>query len=483
LFYIEVFYIEVFYIEADNLKLIKEKQVIFLRQLFFIIVIAFCSNHLLARSTNLPDFTRLVDEVAPAVVNISATRKAQQSSRQNILENFFRKYRPQEDEDEYAPSRSSEGSGFIISEDGYVVTNRHVVIQADEIVVKMNNGREFKAELIGEDNGTDVALLKIAADDLPTISTGNSEKLKVGEWVLGFGAPFGFEQTVTAGIVSAKKRTLGREQYVPYIQTDVAINPGNSGGPLVSMDGKVVGINSQILSSSGGYIGLSFAIPIELALHVVEQFKEYGKVRRGYLGVQYQEVNYDLAQAFGMKKVEGAVLTDITEDSAADEAGLKMGDIVLRFDGKPIHRAGELPFIVGLYKPGSEVKVDILRDGDKMRVDLEVGERPDAEVASASEKSEPESMSLGLVVDDIDDELRQTIESDGIRVTNVKKGPAARAGVRRGDIILSIANHRVKSVEQFKELVASLSEGANVPILVLRPPGIRRYFSIRIPRS
>lgn len=453
------------------------------RQLFFLISIILFSNPLLARSANLPDFTQLVEKVAPGVVNISATRKSQQRSKNNLLEDFFRKYKPQEGEEDYTPSRSSEGSGFIISEDGYVLTNRHVVLQAEEIVVKMNNGREFIAELIGEDSGTDVALLKIDAENLSVITTGNSEKLKVGEWVLGFGAPFGFEQTVTAGIVSAKKRTLGREQYVPYIQTDVAINPGNSGGPLISMDGKVVGINSQILSSSGGYIGLSFAIPIELALHVVEHFKEYGKVRRGYLGVQYQEVTYDLAEAFGMKKVEGAVLTQVTEDSAADKSGLKMGDIVLRFDGKPIHRAGELPFIVGLYKPGTKVKVDILRDGDKKRLNLVVGERPDAEVAGTSGKVEPESSSLGLIVEDIDDELQQTIETDGIRVTRVKKGPAARAGIRRGDIILSIANHKVSSVEQFMELVSSLSEGVNVPVLVLRPPGIRRYFSIRIPHN
>ncbi len=455
----------------------------FSRQLFIVIVILMFSNPLFARSASLPDFTQLVDKVGPAVVNISATRKSQQQSRQNLFEDFFRRNRPQEDEGEFTPPRSSAGSGFIISKDGYILTNRHVVVQAEEIIVKMNNGREFIAELIGEDNGTDVALLKIEAKKLPTISTGNSEKLKVGEWVLGFGAPFGFEQTVTAGIVSAKKRTLGREQYVPYIQTDVAINPGNSGGPLVNMDGKVVGINSQILSSSGGYIGLSFAIPIELALHVVEQFKEYGKVRRGYLGVQYQEVNYNLAQAFGMNKVEGAVLTDITDDSAAEKAGLKIGDIVLSFDGKPIHRAGELPFVVGLYKPGTKVKVDILRDGNKMRLDLVVGERPGNEVADTLEKTETESQSLGLIVENINDEFRDEIESDGIRVINVKKGPAARAGIRRGDIIISIANQRVKSVKQFKRIVSTLSEGANVPVLVLRAPGIRSYFSIRIPQS
>ncbi|MCP4411436.1 MAG: Do family serine endopeptidase [Gammaproteobacteria bacterium] len=449
--------------------------------MFFTVTLIFFSNPLLARGGNLPDFTQLVEDVAPAVVNISATRKIHQQSRNNLLEDFFRRYRPPEEEEEYAPSKRAEGSGFILSEDGYVLTNRHVVIQADEIVVKMNNGREFIAELIGEDDGTDVALLKIDAEDLPVIQTGHSGKLKVGEWVLGFGAPFGFEQTVTAGIVSAKKRTLGREQYVPYIQTDVAINPGNSGGPLVSLDGKVVGINSQILSSSGGYIGLSFAIPIELALHVVDQFKEYGKVRRGYLGVLYQEVDYALAKAFDMKKVEGAVLTQITEGSAAAKAGLKVGDIVLRFDGQAIQRAGELPFIVGLYKPGTEVEVDLIREGESMEVDLVVGERPGAEVADSTEPSEPETDSLGLIVKDIDEELRQTIEMDGIRVVGTKNGPAARAGIRRGDIILSIGNRRIKSVKHFRELSKSFSEGANVPVLVLRPPGIRRFFSIRMP--
>ena len=433
------------------------------------------SDSFFSSNSKFPDFTQLVDEVAPAVVNVSATRArtARQSSRRNLLEEFFGRQRPSDEEQEQVPSQSSQGSGFIISDDGYVLTNRHVVLQADEIIVRMNNGREFTAKLIGEDSGTDVALLKVDADSLPVIATGNSEKLKVGEWVLGFGAPFGFDQTVTAGIVSAKRRTLGREQYVPYIQTDVAINPGNSGGPLVDMNGKVVGINSQILSSSGGYIGLSFAIPIELALHVVEQFKEYGKVHRGYLGVQYQEVTYALAQTFDMDKVEGALLTQVTKDSVAEEAGLKNGDIVVKFDGKRIRRAGELPFIVGLIKPGSTVKVDIVREGKKMKLDLTVGERPDSIVADATGETKPESSSLGLAVDDS--------ELDGIVVTQVVSGPASRAGIRRGDIILSMANRTITSVAQFKELVSSLPKGVNIPVLILRAPGSRRFTTIKIP--
>jgi len=455
--------------------------VINFRLLTFTMVLVVFSNPVFARGSNFPDFTQLVEDVAPAVVNISASRSTKQNTRKNIFDELFRRNRPSEQQEDIAPSQSSEGSGFIISDEGYVLTNRHVVLLADEITVRLNDGREFTAELIGEDSGTDVALLKIDAKSLPVISTGNSEQLKVGEWVLGFGAPFGFDQTVTAGIVSAKRRSLGREQYVPYIQTDVAINPGNSGGPLVNMDGKVVGINSQILSRSGGYLGISFAIPIELALNVAEQFKEFGQVHRGYLGVQYQEVTYELAQTFGMKKVEGALLTQVTKDSVAEKAGLKFGDIVLRFDGKRIHRAGELPFIVGLIKPGSTVKVDLVREGKKMRLDLTVGERPDSAVASASVEAEQESSSLGLTVENIDEDMRQAIQSDGILVNNVGAGAAARAGIRRGDVILAMANRNIISVEQFSELVASLPKGADIPVLILRPPGRHRFLTLHIP--
>lgn len=451
-----------------------------LRFLLLVLVFFIPSNTLLATGSNLPDFTRLVEKIAPAVVNISATRVNKAPSQRSLLDNFFRRNRPSVPQD-YPPPQSSEGSGFIISEDGYVLTNRHVVVLADEIIVRLNNGREYNAELIGEDIGTDVALLKIAANSLPVIKTGHSEQLKVGEWVLGFGAPFGFDQTVTAGIVSAKRRTLGREQYVPYIQTDVAINPGNSGGPLVSLDGKVVGINSQILSRSGGYIGLSFAIPIELALHVAEQFKKYGKVHRGFLGVQYQDVTYDLAQAFGLDKVEGALLNQVTEDSVADKAGLKNGDIVLEFDGKVIRRAGELPFVVGLIHPGTTVKVDLVRAGKKMQLDLTVGERPEQpeQVAEAEKKSD--SNSLGLLVEDLDEEIRRLIETDGVVVSRVFKGPAARAGLRRGDIILTVANKKISSVAEFSVLIASLAKGQSVPLLVLRPPGSQQFLTIQIP--
>jgi len=439
------------------------------------------TNTLYARGSNFPDFTRLVEEIGPAVVNISASREKKQTKSRSPLDLFFRRSEPSDQQQEYSPPQSTEGSGFVISEDGYVLTNRHVILLADEIIVRMSNGREYLAKLIGEDSGTDVALLKIEADSLEVIETGHSDQLKVGEWVLGFGAPFGFDQTVTAGIVSAKKRTLGREQYVPYIQTDVAINPGNSGGPLVSLDGKVVGINSQILSRSGGYIGLSFAIPIELALHVAEQFKKYGKVHRGFLGVQYQEVTYELAQAFDMDNVEGALLNQVTKDSVADRAGLKNGDIVLTFDGKTIHRAGELPFIVGMIQPGTTVDVEIIRNGDEIELELTVGERPDAEKEVAKTEAEPESMSLGLQLEDIDDEIRELIESDGVIVSRVLKGPAARAGFRVRDIILSVANRNIVSVKQFNEVIAQLVKGEGVPVLILRSPGVHRYLTVRIP--
>jgi len=433
-----------------------------------------------SQQSKFPNFADLVEHIAPGVVNISATRTPKNNRRTNVLENFF-KGRAPSDQDDGATQSSSEGSGFIISSDGYVMTNRHVVTQADEIIVKINDGREFSAKIIGEDSGTDVALLKIEATNLPILKTGNSETLRVGEWVLGFGAPFGFEQTVTAGIVSAKRRTLGREQYVPYIQTDVAINPGNSGGPLVSLKGTVVGINSQILSRSGGYIGISFAIPIELALNVAEQFKKYGKVSRGYLGVQYQEVTYALANAFGLDKVEGALLNQVTKDSVAEKAGLRNGDIVLRFDGKPVRRAGELPFIVGLIMPGSMVNVDLVRDGKPLSLGLTVGERPVKTEEVTLQEADPKTDSLGIIVQDIDDEIRELIDSDGILVSRVERGPASRSGLQRRDIILAVGRTKIVSVKQFDKLVHSLPKGEGVALLVLRPPGIQRYLTLYIP--
>lgn len=452
-----------------------------IRNLLIVLILIFPVQQHFADNINLPDFTQLVEQTAPAVVNISATRTANQNSRRSLLDEFFQRRTPNQQQ-EAPPQQNSEGSGFIISEDGYILTNRHVILLADIITVRLNNGREYKAELIGEDSGTDVALLKIDGTALPVLKTGHSEQLKVGEWVLGFGAPFGFDQTVTAGIVSAKRRTLGTEQYVPYIQTDVAINPGNSGGPLLSLNGKVVGINSQILSRTGGYIGISFAIPIELALHVSEQLKEYGKVHRGYLGVQYQNVTYDLAQAFGMKKVEGALLTRVTKDSVAANAGLMKGDIVLKLDNRSVDRAGELPFIVGLISPGTTVSVELLRNSKNLQLELKVGERPTPVEEVAAVEEESDNSNLGMVVEDINDEIREAIESDGIIVSRVLGGPAARAGLRRQDIILSLANQNISSVKQFNELLLRLKKGVSYPVLVLRAAGGYRFMSIRLPK-
>ncbi|MFT5520040.1 MAG: serine protease Do [Enterobacterales bacterium] len=452
-----------------------------IRNLLIVLILIFPVQQHFADNINLPDFTQLVEQTAPAVVNISATRTANQNSRRSLLDEFFQRRTPNQQQ-EAPPQQNSEGSGFIISEDGYILTNRHVILLADIITVRLNNGREYKAELIGEDSGTDVALLKIDGTALPVLKTGHSEQLKVGEWVLGFGAPFGFDQTVTAGIVSAKRRTLGTEQYVPYIQTDVAINPGNSGGPLLSLNGKVVGINSQILSRTGGYIGISFAIPIELALHVSEQLKEYGKVHRGYLGVQYQNVTYDLAQAFGMKKVEGALLTRVTKDSVAANAGLMKGDIVLKLDNRSVDRAGELPFIVGLISPGTTVSVELLRNSKNLQLELKVGERPTPVEEVAAVEEESDNSNLGMVVEDINDEIREAIESDGIIVSRVLGGPAARAGLRRQDIILSLANQNISSVVQFNELLSGLKKEQSYPILVLRAAGGYRFMSIRLPK-
>ena len=449
-------------------------------QIFILTLLVLVGQDFQARNQSFPDFTQLVERVGPGVVNVSATRQADSQESRGILDELFRER--DDNNGEFRPPQASEGSGFVISKDGYILTNRHVVVQSGNIIVRLTDGREFNAEVIGEDAGTDVALLKIEATDLPVLKTGNSENLKVGEWVLGFGAPFGFDQTVTAGIVSAKRRSLGREQYVPFIQTDVAINPGNSGGPLVNMSGEVIGINSQIMSRSGGYIGLSFAIPIELAMHVANQFKKYdGQVKRGFLGVQYQDVNYALAKALKMDSVEGALLTQVTRGSAADKAGLEVEDIVVKFAGKKVERAGELPFIVGLLEPGTKVQVEILRSGKPKTLELTVGERPDLRVASNNSDSDTDAASLGMTVESIDDELKGMIEADGVIVRRLENGPAARAGIRRGDVIISINRQDVSSVNQFESLINSLESGEEAIVLVIRPPAVRRFFTLEIP--
>lgn len=428
-------------------------------------------------AAQLPQFTELVKDASPAVVNISATREAKPQAHDRFngqdVPEFFRRFfenMPRE-----RGPRPSAGSGFLISDDGYILTNHHVVKDADEIVVALNDRRERLAEVVGADPLSDLALLKIDAQDLPTVKMGNSDHLEVGEWVIAIGSPFGFEYSVTAGIVSAKGRSLpdSSSNYVPFIQTDVAINPGNSGGPLFNLDGEVVGINSQIFTRSGGFMGLSFAIPIDVAMNVVEQLKEKGSVSRGWLGVLIQKVDRDLAESFGLKKPAGALVTRVYPDSPAAAAGLKEGDIILEFDDRHIDLSSELPHIVGRTKAGSEVEVVVVRDGERMSLDVTVGKLDESEVMGADQSDGPPGTEagnrLGVEVQGLsaNDKEKLGVER-GVVVTRVAPGPARSAGIQRGDVITSLNNEWINSVSEFRDMVAELEPNVAIPVRVVR---------------
>lgn len=440
-----------------------------------------------ANARELPDFTQLVEKNGAAVVNISTTQKIKHppTSRQPFkgeqipegpFGDLFRHFFGDEEGREFEDFDSkSLGSGFIISKDGYVLTNYHVIKDANEIIVRLSDRRELVAEIVGSDPRSDIAVLRIEGDDLPVVEIGNSDSLKVGEWVLAIGSPFGFDYSVTAGIVSAKGRNLPRENYVPFIQTDVAINPGNSGGPLFNLDGKVIGINSQIYSRTGGFMGLSFAIPINMVMSVVDQLKSSGRVARGWLGVLIQDVTRELAESFGMDKPRGALVAKVLPDSPAEKAGFQVGDVVLKFDGKNIVRSSNLPPVVGMTDVGKNVKVEILRNGKKKNLTVNLGELPeeDATIASAPQPKAAEDNKLNIVVTDLNAEQRNNLEikENGVLVSNVSSGPARKAGVRRGDVILMINNTDVKDTNHFKEIIDKLPEGKSVPLLVQRRGG------------
>ena len=440
--------------------------------------------------TGLPDFTALVKKEAPAVVNISTVtrRERSQQSQLDQLPEMFRRFF-----DEFggpggpgggpAPRSETEslGSGFIISSDGYVLTNYHVVGEADEIVVRLQDRRELDAELIGSDPQSDLALIKVDATDLPVVDIGSSDDLQVGEWVLAIGAPFGFDSSVTAGIVSAKGRSLPSDNYVPFIQTDVAINPGNSGGPLFNLNGEVVGINSQIISRSGGYMGLSFAIPMDMAMDVVEQLKDTGKVSRGWLGVLVQEVDRDLAESFGLERPMGALVAQVVDGSPAAAAGLQPGDVIIEFDGHQIERSGDLPKVVGTIKPDSEVDLTVMRDGGKKDLSVTVGELPeDPRQAAAGGGESAQGGVLGLQVRDASAaELARAKAESGVVVAKVEEGPARAAGVRSGDILVSLNNQPVKDIDTLQDIVENLPEQGTVPALVNRG-GNARFIALKL---
>ncbi|XKE46818.1 DegQ family serine endoprotease [Halomonas organivorans] len=437
-----------------------------------------------AQARELPDFTELVEEAAPGVVNISTSRMVERDSPfhdfggqeiPEIFRHFFGDRLPmppggggQREE------RQSLGSGFIIDEDGYIMTNAHVVDGADQILVRLNDRRELEAELVGADEKTDVAVLKVEADNLPTLALGDSDELQVGEWVAAIGSPFGFDHSVTAGIVSAINRTLPRDVYVPFIQTDVAINPGNSGGPLFNLDGEVVGINSQIFTRSGGFMGLSFAIPINVAMDVADQLRANGSVARGWLGVMIQPVSRELAESFGMDNPEGALIADLDPEGPAAEGGLQAGDIILEVNGQDVERSSTLPRLIGRVSPGGEVVLEVLRDGASRTITLEVGEWPDA--ALAAEGGDAAPARLGVVVQALDEGDRRKLGLDhGVRVAEVEPGGiAAQAGVRPGDVLVSIGQQAVESPSQLTELVAGFPEGSVVPVRLYREG--RSYF-------
>lgn len=425
------------------------------------------------QASTLPDFTELAERNQASVVNISTVQKASAkgNTRQQVPE-FFRHFFEGLEDHFTLPERDkeSQGSGFIISDDGYILTNYHVVNGADEMVVRLQDRRELVATLVGADQQSDIALLKVDAENLSAVKIGSSDHLKVGEWVLAIGAPFGFESTVTAGIVSAVGRSLPNENYVPFIQTDVAINPGNSGGPLINLKGEVVGINSQIVSRSGGFMGLSFAIPIDMAMDVVAQLQDSGAVSRGWLGVMIQGVDRDLAASFGLDKATGALVANVMADSPAEKAGLKAGDIILSVEGKEVQRSSQLPQIVGRYAPEAKVKMQVLRDGKKQNMVVVIGAMPNADAATSSNKAPADSKAtLGLVVEPLDKALASQLGiKQGVVVKEVKAGVAQKAGVRAGDVIRSLNNEEVTSPEQFATLVKKIPQDAWVPLLVQR---------------
>lgn len=443
--------------------------------------------------TGLPDFTALVKKEAPAVVNISTVtrRERSQQSQLDQLPEMFRRFfdefggRPGGPGGGPAPRSETEslGSGFIISSDGYVLTNYHVVGEADEIVVRLQDRRELDAELIGSDPQSDLALIKVDASDLPVVDIGSSDDLQVGEWVLAIGAPFGFDSSVTAGIVSAKGRSLPTDNYVPFIQTDVAINPGNSGGPLFNLNGQVVGINSQIVSRSGGYMGLSFAIPIDLAMDVADQLRETGEVSRGWLGVLIQEVDRDLAESFGLDKPMGALVAQVQSGSPAAEAGLQPGDVIIAFNGREIQRSAQLPKWVGALKAGTEAEMTVVRDGDEKTLEVTVGELPDnpqAGMAGQPDQDQGESDKLGLEVRAASAaELARVKADHGVVITGVQDGPAARAGLSSGDLLVSLNGKPVDSLDAYREIAADLPDEGTVPALVNRD-GNARFVAIKL---
>ena len=461
------------------------------------VFIAFISFNVSANMSGLPDFTHLVEEYSDAVVNISTTQKIKK--RRNMHQyipglpqdgpfgDLFRKFFEQQN---YKKNNSHEnkkqkssrftktqntneslGSGFIIDSDGYVVTNHHVIRDADEIIVRLKDRRELKATVVGSDARSDIALLKIEADNLPVVKVGSSSNLKVGSWVMAIGSPFGFDHSVSVGVISATGRTLPSENYVPFIQTDVAINPGNSGGPLFNLNGEVIGINSQIYSRTGGFMGLSFAIPIDVAKDIIKQLKNTGHAKWGWLGVLIQDVNKELAESFGMKKPMGAVVLKVLDDTPAKKAGIEVGDVITHFGKNTIERSSDLPLAVGQASIGSSVKVRVIRDGKQKKLNVKIAELPTEDEIAETENTPKETKSnrLKIEITTLTKEQRKHANVDnGVLVQSVEMGPASIAGIRRGDILLNLNGKKVKNAKQFLNVVKQLPANKWIRVLIQR---------------
>jgi len=450
-----------------------------------------------AQPAQLPDFADLAERISPMVVNIRTTERARVASGGESdpnVEEFFRRFGiplpgrpdprrggPRGDEDS-APQQRGVGSGFVISPDGFIMTNAHVVDGADEVIVTFTDKRELKARIVGTDRRTDVAVVKVEASGLPAVRVGDVSRLRVGEWVMAIGSPFGLDNTVTAGIVSAKQRDTG--EYLPYIQTDVAINPGNSGGPLLNLRGEVVGINSQIYSRSGGFMGISFAIPIDEAMRVAEQLRTNGRVIRGRIGVQIAPVTKEVAESIGLGQPRGALVQSVEKDGPADKAGVEAGDIILKVDGRAVEKSGDLPRIIGGTKPGSRSSLQVYRRGSARDIVVTVAEfEPDRATrrpTSAEPGSPPQSAKsvLGLTVSELTDSQKRDLRvRGGVRVDAVE-GPAARAGLREGDVILSVDNTEVSDAKQFAAIVSKVERSRAVSVLVRRGEWVN-YLVIR----
>nr|WP_240933340.1 DegQ family serine endoprotease [Diaphorobacter sp. HDW4B] len=442
-----------------------------------------------AAARGLPDFTDLVDQVGPAVVNIRTTERVtpgeSNTGMDEEMREFFKRFgvpipntpkqqSPQRRNQQPEEQPRGVGSGFILSGDGFVMTNAHVVEGADEVIVTLTDKREFKAKIVGSDKRSDVAVVKIDATGLPAVKVGDVNRLKVGEWVIAIGSPFGLDNTVTAGIVSAKQRDTG--DYLPLIQTDVAVNPGNSGGPLINMRGEVVGINSQIYSRSGGFMGISFAIPIDEAIRVSDQLRVSGRVTRGRIGVQIEQVSKDVAESLGMPKAQGALVRGVEVGSPAEKAGIEAGDVITKFDGKTVEKTVDLPRLVGNTKPGTKSSVTVFRRGQSRDLPITIAEvEPDEKTAAAKSgsgnakpKASAAAEQLGLMVADLTDAQRKELKiKGGVRVTEVAEA-AARAGLREGDVILSVANTEVHSLKEFDAALAKADKTKPINVLYRR---------------